>query len=67
MESIGTEPSSQMKLGAFTTGLIARNCSKWRNTETGRCSNGTPISFMETAQRRTYGESSMPTRTIAEL
>jgi hypothetical protein len=53
VESMSTVPSSQMRLGAFTTGLIARNSSKWRKTETERCSNGTSISFMETAQRRT--------------
>ncbi len=53
VESIRTAPSSQIKVGAFTTGFIARNCSNVRKTETARCSNGMPMSFMEIATRRT--------------
>ncbi len=61
VESISTVPSSQTSVGAFTTGLMPRNCSKVLNTETDRCSKGTPSSRSEMAARRTKGESSMPT------
>ena len=46
-------PSSHTNVGAFTTGFTLRNSSKWRNTDTERCSNAMPIIFMEIAQRRT--------------
>jgi hypothetical protein len=52
-ESISTVPSSQTKLGALTTGLIALKRSKWRKTETCWCSKAMPIRLSEMATRRT--------------
>src|SRR6266853_2773420 len=60
VESISTVPSSHTSDGAFTTGLIWRNCSKVLKTEIDRCSNGKPSNWSDTATRRTYGESSIP-------
>src|SRR5450755_121763 len=66
VESIRTSPSSQTKVGALTTGLMAANASKARKTEIGRCSNGRPSSLSEMATRHTYGESSMPISCMGE-
>src|SRR5690348_12797269 len=59
-ESTSTQLSSQTSVGALTSGLISRNVSKSRNTESERCSKGMPSIRSEIAARRTYGESSMP-------
>src|SRR6478736_4856087 len=66
-ESISTVPSSSTAEGAFTTGLMAWNCAKVLNTDTGSCVNSTPSWCSVIATRRTKGESSMPISRIVVL
>jgi len=53
VDSTSTVPSSATSVGAFTTGLMARNASNVRKTESDSCSNGISSSCNAIATRRT--------------
>ena len=55
-------PSSRINAGTRPNGLIRLTWPKFLNTDEGSRSNGLPSTLIETATRRTNGESNCPKR-----